>query len=814
MLRRRVCLRNRVSAIFAVRMGSIGAGVRHGSRGRGFMGRSRDKLQSWSKMLQQRAKIQWLKGGDQCSRIFFRKVAMRRAAKRVFQITNEAGRILTEQDEVVDEFVSFYQRLLGGERRREFLDLRYLRPWARHVVTPDECMELVQLVTREEIKDAFFDIAEDKAPGPDGYSSGFYKAAWPVIGEEVVKAILEFFTTGRLLKQVNTTILALIPKVRLPSLVSDFRPISCCNVLYKVITKIIVQRLRSVLDKMISPSQNAFSRAALLGIISYLPRRSFQGNRQGLPMRCALKVDLRKAYDTVEWDFLSAVLHLLDFRTSLLVGLRSVSLLLCSRFASMGNPTGSSRVPGGCDRGIRCPRSCLFLIMERTFASVRIFRHGLDEFAKLSGLHANPQKSQLILSRSAQPMREHILAALQFQEGHLPLRETQLIKSVLMSLNVYWAMAFILPKGVIRAVEKRMRQFLWKGNSAVGYPKVAWSDVCRPMEEGGLGIRDILALNKALMSRHLWNVIQSNQSSIWVQWIAHTHLRHKSVWTVDAKGGSWGWRKLLRLRSALLPYIEFKVGNGEIFSIWHDPWHSLGTLIRRFPSGPSRTNIPIAAKLSAVIVDGDWSWPPITDMECIEILHLLPNIHNGNDSILWRGGEFTTTVAYGIFRTPGPIVGWYPLLSGPCKIPRFSFVLWLAILGKLSTMDKPWLSHLGGLLSEVYPRLEEAVRFTWPNRAWGEDITWASTRWKGRHIVQAAYRALLSAIVYHIWRERNQRVFQHSERPSTTIARIAAEEIRQKILSLDLSDSVSTRGLYRLWRIPWPVRDKRLTLEA
>ncbi|KAL0310233.1 UNVERIFIED_CONTAM: putative ribonuclease H protein [Sesamum calycinum] len=221
-----------------------------------------------------------------------------------------------------------------------------------------------------------------------------------------------------------------------------------------------------------------------------------------------------------------------------------------------------------------CFADDLLLFCKADVASVRIFRHGLDEFAKLSGLHANPHKSQLILSRSAQPMREHLLAALQFQEGHLPLRylglpllasrlsisdcqplllkidsrikgwdsiqlsfagRLQLIK-VLMSLNVYWAMAFILPKGVIRAVEKRMRHFLWKGNSAVGYPKVAWSDVCRPMEEGGLGIRDILALNKALMSRHLWNVIQSNQSSIWVQWIAHTHLRHKSVWTVDAKG--------------------------------------------------------------------------------------------------------------------------------------------------------------------------------------------------------------------------------------------------------------------------------------
>ncbi|KAK4384226.1 putative ribonuclease H protein [Sesamum angolense] len=150
----------------------------------------------------------------------------------------------------------------------------------------------------------------------------------------------------------------------------------------------------------------------------------------------------------------------------------------------------------------------------------------------------------------------------------------QLIKSVLMSLNVYWAMAFILPKGVIREVEKKMRTFLWKGNSAVGYPKVAWSVVCKPIEEGGQGIRDILALNKALMSRHLWNVIQNNQSSIWVKWIAHTRLRHKSVWTVDVKGGSWGWRKILRLRSALLPYIEFKIGDGESFSLWHDPWHS------------------------------------------------------------------------------------------------------------------------------------------------------------------------------------------------------------------------------------------------
>ncbi|KAK4383913.1 putative ribonuclease H protein [Sesamum angolense] len=309
-----------------------------------------------------------------------------------------------------------------------------------------------------------------------------------------------------------------------------------------------------------------------------------------------------------------------------------------------------------------------------------------------------------------------------------------------MSLNVYWAMAFILPKGVIRAVEKKMRNFLWKGNSAVGYPKVAWSDVCRPIEEGGLGIRDILALNKALMSRHLWNVIQNNQSSIWVKWISHTHLRHKSI------------------------------GNGESFSLWHDPWHSLGSLIRRFPRGPSRTNIPKETKLFAVLVDGEWSWPPITDVECIEILHLLPTIHNGNDSILWRGGEFTTKVVYDIFRIRGPIAGWYPLLLGPCKIPRYSFVLWLAILEKLSTMDKPWLSHLGGVSvlcgREVETHAHLFFRCSYSRRCvrdlkatvaslgrtvHGEWILHGLRRdGKADSLFRAAYRALLSAIVYHI----------------------------------------------------------------
>ncbi|KAL2224648.1 UNVERIFIED_CONTAM: hypothetical protein Sindi_3028900 [Sesamum indicum] len=139
------------------------------------------------RMLQQRAKIQWMKGGDQSSRVFFRQIAQRRLVRRILQINDDHGDTHTEPGAVINEFVTYYQNFLGGERRRDVIDLRFLRPWARQLLT--------------DVKQAVFDIAEDKAPGSDGYSSGFFKAAWPIVGQEVSSAVLDFFSTGRLLKQ-------------------------------------------------------------------------------------------------------------------------------------------------------------------------------------------------------------------------------------------------------------------------------------------------------------------------------------------------------------------------------------------------------------------------------------------------------------------------------------------------------------------------------------------------------------------------------------------------------------------------------------
>ena len=118
-----------------------------------------------------------MKGGDQCSRIFFRKIAKRRVARRILQISDDNGTIHTEPEEIINEFVCYYQNLLGGNRRQITLDIGFLRPWARHILSNEEAGHLILAFTSDDVKQAVFDIADDKAPGPDGYSSGFFKSS-------------------------------------------------------------------------------------------------------------------------------------------------------------------------------------------------------------------------------------------------------------------------------------------------------------------------------------------------------------------------------------------------------------------------------------------------------------------------------------------------------------------------------------------------------------------------------------------------------------------------------------------------------------
>ena len=97
-------------------------------------------------------------------------------------------------------------------------------------------------------------MQDSKSPGPNGFPVLFYKKLWPTVGNDIIKAVTSFFLRGFMPKEVNNSLIILIPKITNPTSVNHFRPISLCNVVYKIISKILVSKLKPLLDKLISPT--------------------------------------------------------------------------------------------------------------------------------------------------------------------------------------------------------------------------------------------------------------------------------------------------------------------------------------------------------------------------------------------------------------------------------------------------------------------------------------------------------------------------------------------------------------------------------
>ena len=169
-------------------------------------------------------------------------------------------------------------------------------------------------VTEDEIKEVFWSLKGNKAPGPDGYNVSFFKDAWGVVGKDVVLAIKSFFSSGELLKQTNSTTIALVPKLPNPDCVGDYRPISCCNTIYKCISKILANRIKRVLPDLIDPVQSVFVPGRRIADNIFLSQEVLRGyHRVSKDPRCAMKIDIMKAYDNVRWEFLFDILEAMGF---------------------------------------------------------------------------------------------------------------------------------------------------------------------------------------------------------------------------------------------------------------------------------------------------------------------------------------------------------------------------------------------------------------------------------------------------------------------------------------------------------------------
>jgi hypothetical protein len=183
-------------------------------------------------------------------------------------------------------------------------------------VTPAMNDGLCMDFTDEEIGDALFQIGPLKAPGVDGFPARFYQRNWGTIKEEVINAVKLFFVTGHMPDGVNDTAIVLIPKCDQPETLKDFRPISLCTVIYKAISKCMVNRLSPILGEIVSAKQSAFIPGRLItdnALVDFECLHFIEQNTNPYKTFCAYKLDLSKAYDRVDWEYLQKVMQRLGF---------------------------------------------------------------------------------------------------------------------------------------------------------------------------------------------------------------------------------------------------------------------------------------------------------------------------------------------------------------------------------------------------------------------------------------------------------------------------------------------------------------------
>ncbi|XP_020245132.1 uncharacterized protein LOC109823260 [Asparagus officinalis] len=239
------------------------------------------------------------------------------------------------------------------------------------LLSPDQSHELSSPVTRDEIKQTVFSMANDKSPGPDGFSAIFFKASWSIISEELFSAAEEFFKSGKLLGTFNSTSITLIPKIHNPQYAADFRPISCCNCVYKIITKIIASRIQKVVGYLISDAQSAFVKGRLISSNILLAHEIVKhyGRKNNSP-RAILNIDLRKAFDTISWVFINDMLKGLRFPDNMISWI--MECISTPRFSISINGTPHGYFQGA--RGLRQgdPLSPYLFVIGMEYLSMKL----------------------------------------------------------------------------------------------------------------------------------------------------------------------------------------------------------------------------------------------------------------------------------------------------------------------------------------------------------------------------------------------------------------------------------------------------------
>lgn len=231
------------------------------------------------------------------------------------QIRDGDDMLLTEHSDIAHGFWQhFTQVFLLTRPSKE--NIAHCLSEVEQIILEDMRLSLEREFLREEVEIALKQMSPFKPPGPNGFNVGFCQDHWEVIGTNVSKAMLDFLNNGLMATGLNHTHISLVPKVNSPTSMHEFRPINLCNVLYKLISKVLANRMKGVLSKVISWNQCAFIPSRLITnniMVAYELLHTMQSRQKSKVGNMTIKLGMSKAYDRVKLDYLEAMLVKLEF---------------------------------------------------------------------------------------------------------------------------------------------------------------------------------------------------------------------------------------------------------------------------------------------------------------------------------------------------------------------------------------------------------------------------------------------------------------------------------------------------------------------
>uniref|UniRef100_A0A803PKW7 CCHC-type domain-containing protein n=1 Tax=Cannabis sativa TaxID=3483 RepID=A0A803PKW7_CANSA len=256
-----------------------------------------------------------LNHGDRNNRYFHQKATSRRKKNRIKGLFDKNLQWMSTKEDIERTICDYFQELFEapGHGDATIANLQRFVPFR---LSRNQNDILLKEFTAQDIQDALSNINALKAPGVDGMSRIFYENHWTVIGEDVTQVCLEILNKNGDCIQINKTLLCLIPKTKQPKQVGEYIPISLCNVSYKIIAKCLANRMKDSLKEVISENQSAFIRGRLIqdnAILGFEGLHYMKKGRFGNGKKIALKLDMSKAYDRVDWRFLEAMMICLGY---------------------------------------------------------------------------------------------------------------------------------------------------------------------------------------------------------------------------------------------------------------------------------------------------------------------------------------------------------------------------------------------------------------------------------------------------------------------------------------------------------------------